>query len=72
MKLICIDNNDPIFHKACPLTIGKEYECIGITKLFTQYFYCVIDDDGKETYRYKEYFMSIEEYRDKKLEDIGI
>lgn len=69
MKVICIDN------KGCEniLTIGKEYEMKTIIKTFDysddQYEYYVINN---KTYWSKKRFLNLDEYRNSRLEDIGI
>ena len=73
MRAICIDNIDSISHKTWPLIIGKEYECIEIT---TCYFYNAtiykIKINDNWWFFPADNFKTLEEYRDKKLEEIGI
>lgn len=74
MKVICINDIDPIFNSWCSLTIGKEYECLGITKgdacRFDKY---EIKNDADFVTRYPSImFKTINEIRDEKLGEIGI
>jgi hypothetical protein len=74
MKVICISNK----LKYTGITIGKEYEII--PELLSQISDFYINDDiyhirnnnGFDFYYPKEYFITIEEYRDKKLNELGI
>lgn len=71
-KVICINNkkgsSDTDY---IPLTIGKEYDAY-LLFLGPYIYYRIIDDTG-DTYSYSpDFFITLEEYRDKKLEEIGI
>lgn len=69
MKLICINNkmdrhDDSYFN----LIIGKEYEC---TKE-TEFYYVVKVNNNYEGIFEKYYFITIDEYRNQKLSELGI
>ncbi len=66
MKVICINTGNHRY-----LTMGKMYEC---EFDYEQISKCVliIDDGGVCDFYSKSYFITIEEYRNKKLEKIGI
>ena len=72
MKVICIDNVNKqkkiSSSEHFSLTIGKWYECINITN----HYYMIINDLGFENTISKNYFLTKEEYRNQKLEEIGI
>lgn len=75
MKVVCVSNDYYIDKKN--LTIGKEYECISIDhndiKYWSDLYYCmIIDNNNKEMMYPKFFFVTVEEYRNRKLEDIGI
>jgi len=82
MKVICVDNNNVLLdNKWNDITIGKEYTCVDINKIyykmiFSEHFcniHCFILDDSKIYCIYpKNLFISLEEYRNKRLEEIGI
>lgn len=61
MKLICISN------KYTQLIIGKEYECTKETD-----FYYVVKVNNREGIFDKYYFITIDEYRNQKLNELGI
>lgn len=70
MRVICV-NNEGFIH----LTLGKKYDA----KLATVdvpsgqiIYYYVIDDAGCENIYSTKLFMTMGEYRNKKLEEIGI
>lgn len=78
MKIVCI-NNVSISEKGqtrLPLTIGKTYSPYLLRK--PEYVsdagnYLLIDDDGEEAEYYNHsLFITLDEYRDSKLESIGI
>lgn len=78
MKMICIKNQ--IIHNKSSIgdysfvnvnkkvTVGKIYEIIYDHK----YDVFIKNDDGVRTFCPKPMFMSIEEYRDVKLKELGI
>jgi len=68
MKLMCIKNNREFgYHN---LTIGKKYHVYTLsmnTKICT-----VINDIGRMYSYSTDFFITLEEYRDKRLKEIGI
>lgn len=66
MKLVCIDNKN---YEIPFITIGKEYECI---KEDNEYYYILEDDNNINIISSKHLFITLDEYRNKKLEEIGI
>lgn len=66
MKVICVDNKcgEHLFS----LTIGKEYYII---QVYWDY-YRLRNDLGDFISYSKEFFMSIKEYRNRRLEEIGV
>jgi hypothetical protein len=73
MKVICVDNKNNKGIVNPNLIIGKEYEMETIIKTFDygddQYEYYIINN---MTYWSKSGFITLEEYRDKRLKEIGI
>ncbi len=77
MKLKCIKTKTIQYGK---LTIGKIYELdsIGERELLQDAYvgsyssYFIKDDDGKYRYFSKECFIDIEEWRDNKLNELGV
>jgi hypothetical protein len=65
MKVIGIDNNDNHLRL---ITIGKIYDVEGHDR-DCYYIKC---DSGFTVLYLKRYFLTLDEYRNKKLEDIGI
>jgi hypothetical protein len=71
MKVICIDNKiigydyKKIF---LPLTVGKAYEYA----YEYDYSYIIKDDNGYINSFQKWFFMTLDEYRNQKLKEIGI
>lgn len=77
MKVICIDNKKYIEYVTLPvycaeripiLVVGKEYECIKEK----EYEYLILIDDTYISWYSKSRFITKEEYRNQRLEDIGI
>ncbi|MDD4157431.1 MAG: hypothetical protein PHY08_12770 [Candidatus Cloacimonetes bacterium] len=68
MRLICVNNIDD--GHLTYLTIGKEYKCLQIVNYENRY--TIINDNHEVFWYSRKLFISLEEYRDKKLEDIGI
>lgn len=62
MKLICISN------KYTQLIIGKEYECTNET----EFYYVVKINNNCEGLFEKYYFITMKEYRNQKLRELGI
>ena len=67
MKLICI-NNKIGEHNYLNLIIGKEYECIKET-LF--HYVVKVNNNYRGVFE-KYYFITMEEYRNQKLRELGI
>jgi len=67
VKVICIDiqNNPPWWN----LTIDKIYDSCEVTHERTIY---IVDDSGLGRYYPRSCFITLDEYRNQKLEDIGI
>ncbi len=67
MNLICIDSNIlDIFSNALDLTIGKVYD---VDKVNLDMSYCwVTDDSGVIHLVNRNYFLTIEEYRNSRLD----
>lgn len=63
------DNDDKYVYSN--LTIGNEYECAEINTIRGSY-YLITNDRNQVCRYYKNYFLTIEEYRNKKLGEIGI
>jgi len=73
MKVVCIDNKGyhPELDNHFCLTIGKEYDAyIGIYEC--DFYYEVKNDEGTKNTYPLTYFMTLEEYRNQKLEELGI
>ncbi len=69
MKMICVNNDNG--DEDINLTIGKEYECSG--SYYGNYSFCkLVNDIGKWIACPKNYFITLEEYRNQKLEELGI
>lgn len=66
MKIICIKNK--IENITWEITIGKVYE----SKIDKKNFYQIINERGAIFYYPKELFITMSEYRNHKLEEIGI
>ena len=64
MKVVCIEN----CHKEFALTFEKTYEVIEVEE--NTYFLC--DDLGNRCHFFKERFLTLEEFRNKKLVELGI
>jgi hypothetical protein len=84
MKVICVCDRVEynyaltglIGYRNLKLTIGKEYDCLNETEF--QYaiagtiYYYIKDDYGDLCLCPVNNFLTVEEYRDKKLEELGI
>jgi hypothetical protein len=70
MKVICIKNDDLWLNHE--LTMGKEYEYSSEFEFTGTKYILVRTDDGKMRSCPMEIFITLEEYRDKKLEELGI
>ncbi len=63
MKLICIKNG------FCALSIGKEYNTCQLKK---DKFWWVVNDDQISFPYPVEWFITLEEYRNQKLRELGL
>jgi len=66
MKVICINNS------LAALTVGKKYYCSAIIQDSDGKMYLIRNDFGLELFYKTCYFITEEEYRDKKLGELGI
>lgn len=66
MKVICINNDDGLVN----LTIGKEYDAENVSKYANSYL--VKNDYGFVWIYLKKWFITLEEHRNKKLEELDI
>lgn len=75
MKVICVETQlksvrcDNSYYPN--LTIGKEYECLNSNVDYANY-YMVRNDNNTNIMCPKHFFITKEEYRNKRLEEIGI
>lgn len=74
MKLVCINTihyteigTGRIFHYS-GIKLGNIYECIASTSIE----YIIMSDDNQAGFFIKENFITLEEYREKKLSEMGI
>lgn len=81
MNIVCVDNNQD----KNPITPGKMYFDItsnwkeGLDGQFAwsggsmnKIAYLILNDDGYESWEPKENFLTLEEFRDNKLNDLGL
>ena len=68
MRLICIDNYSLEIGTA-PITPGKIYESI---ESFSSKDYFITNDSGFKSWEQKENFITLEEFREQQLNDLGI
>lgn len=66
MKVICINNDDGLVN----LTIGKEYDAVNTDKFANSYL--IKNDYGFIWIYLKSWFITLEEHRNKKLEELDI
>ena len=64
MKVVCIKNDNFIYGCYCDLTIGETYYIIDIS---INGNYQIIDDTGYKHYFYKEWFKTVSELRNDKI-----
>lgn len=69
MRLICINNYSLEIGTTAPITPGKIYESI---ESFSSKDYFITNDDGFKSWEQKENFITLEEFREKQLNDLGI
>ncbi len=67
MKVVCINNLSG--GRPCELAIGKVYE---VLRQETNYYLLTDNNIGSRYYYRKSFFTTIDEIRDKKLNDLGI
>jgi hypothetical protein len=65
MKLICNK-------KSINTTIGKTYEIIEYSDSYGDIGYYFIGDDGKELIYFTHNFITIEQFRENQLNEIGV
>lgn len=76
MKVICVKNMREYYYshfgnKRITLIIGKEYNVAKISNLNNDIYYYIYINNNFRLFNNK-YFLTIEEYRDNKLEELGI
>jgi hypothetical protein len=74
MKLICIDNlsrNNKLFQLQVDLTIDKVYDVVKIDNIYYRKYYYVNDDRGKKSSYSKDRFITLKEYRKRKLRKLN-
>jgi methionine synthase II (cobalamin-independent) len=69
MRLICIDNYSLEIGTTAPITPGKIYESI---ESFSSKDYFITNDSGFKSWEQKENFITLEEFREQQLNDLGI
>ncbi len=77
MIVVCIKNTDDQCNICYSLTINKKYDAQLLGSKFeplsaNKKLYEVIDDDGVTRYYLKDWFMTVEGYRQQKLKELGI
>ena len=67
MKIVCINNTkDDV--KVTNLTLGKVYDSLNINK----YRIVIVNDKGVKEWYNNELFISLDKWREMKLNEIGI
>lgn len=69
MKIICIDNCSLEIGTTSPITPGKIYESI---ETFSNKEYFITNDTGFKSWEQKENFITLEEFREQKLNELGL
>jgi len=69
MKVICINNYSLEIGNIAPITPGKIYESI---QTFSNKEYFITNDHGFKSWEQKENFLTLEEFREKQLNELGI
>ena len=74
MKVVCVNNGpmDGAMESSVNLTIGKVYEALGDMVSPNDSVFNIINDIGNRGSYYFGRFETLEEYRQKKLEKLGI
>ncbi len=70
--LVCINNNIRKASTTSHLTIGKQYILEGTFDADEGLLYDVINDDDVRLYYKEEMFCELEDYREQKLNKLGI
>lgn len=70
MKLICIDNYSLEIGTAAPITPGNTYETEPNNDINLNYF--IMNDAGFKSWELKENFITLKEFREQKLKELGI
>ena len=69
MRLICINNYSLEIGTTASITLGKIYESI---ESFSFKDYFITNDSGFKSWEQKENFITLEEFREQKLKELGI
>ena len=74
MKVVCVNNGpmDGAMEPSVNLTLGKVYEALGDMVSPNDSVFNIINDIGNRGSYYFGRFETLEEYRQKKLEKLGI
>jgi hypothetical protein len=64
MKVVCINDNDGW----CNLTIGKTYEVYEVIKIYEPRAYAIINDENIEEWFPKQWFKTVSEIRNDKID----
>jgi hypothetical protein len=70
MKLICINNSSAEIGSIAPITPGKIYE--SELNNYINLNYLITNDHGFKSWEIKENFITLEEYREEKLKQLGL
>lgn len=72
MKVICINDRNSIGGKSTNYTEGKWYEVMNSKDFNNNYMFYIKSDNGTYPAVERSKFMTLEEYRNSKLKEIGI
>lgn len=75
MKVVCIKNSYLDWDGGIckyDITIGKKYDVIKSHYFQDKYYYSIINDSGNSYPYLVKLFITLNEYRNKRLEEIGI
>jgi hypothetical protein len=74
MKVVCVNNGpmDGAMESSVNLTLGKIYEALGDNLSPNDSVFNIINDIGNRGSYYFGRFETLEEYRQKKLEKLGV
>lgn len=70
MKIVCIDKNDSEYNSI--LVIGNEYTVNRIANIGNEVYYQIYIDATKHVLFNSKYFLTLEEYRNRRLKEINI